>query len=341
VNLSRIDQKSSRFEFFESEMLPRDLRRLLQAPDPDLLARNLVAQIAASTTESFPGTILLYDGRPCAAIGCTREPRGTVAVSEPIVLLNATDEVYQAICGQLLNHIKRRAAAAGAERLHFLQSNSSRSAKFASLLVQQSFVHVTDIIQWERFEAARRRFSPPDQCEFRLFDFTANEADNFCEVRRALDAILECSEDLKNQPSPNADELLARWEQMRVRVFVCRFGESIAGMMSCASQSFRSSAVEPTLISTESNTCIEYIGVVPEFRQKKIATLMIEYILTLSNPGGDTSANRLESQGIRISAYSDSANSPARSLYHRCEFMQTARMPLWCCDLNHVDLQQK
>ncbi len=333
MNWSRIDQKSSRFQFFESEMLASDFRRLLQTPDPDLRDGDLVAQIAASAVECFPGTILLYDGRPCAAIGCTREPGGTVAVSEPIVLLNASDEVYQAVCIQLLNHIKRRTAAAGAERLHFLQSNTTCSARFASLLVPQSFVHVTDILQWERFEAAGRRVSPPDQCEFRLFDFTANDAHNFGEVRQALDAVLECSEDLKNQPSPNAVELLARWKQMQARVFVCRFAESIAGVISCASQSFKSSAVEPTPLPSDSNICIEYIGVLPEFRRKKIATLMIEQMLTLSYLGGDALTNRREFQGVKISAYSDSANSPARSLYHRCGFMQTARMPLWCCRL--------
>ncbi|MEJ7594029.1 MAG: hypothetical protein WKF77_21015, partial [Planctomycetaceae bacterium] len=39
------------------------------------------------------------------------------------------------------------------------------------------------------------------------------------------------------------------------------------------------------------------------------------------------------SQALKITAYSDAANTPANRLYQRCGFVQTTRLQLWCCDL--------
>lgn len=322
----------SRFQFFESEMLASDLHRLLQTSDSDSLSAAVDVKLATNETECFPGTILLHDNRPCAAIGYTREPGGTVTISEPVVLLNTSDKVCQAVCDELLKHVKQQAAATGVQRLHFLQRESADAAKFASKLTAHDFVHLTDILQWE-LTAAERQAPQPEKCEFQFLNASANAATDICRLQRALDAILKCSDDLRHQPLPTAAELLGRWQQMKVSVIVCCFEKQIAGLIACAAQSFRAIISEAGESPSEANMCIEYIGVVPEFRRQKIASLMIDHVSTRSNFDDNASHFRPSSHTLKISAYSDSANSPAQGLYVRCGFTQTARMPLWCCDL--------
>ena len=321
----------SRFQFFESEMLASDLNRLLQISDSDSLSEAIDLKLVKSEAECFPGTILLHDNRPCAAIGYTREPGGTVTISEPVVLLNTSDEICQTICNELLKHVKKQAAVTGMQRLHFLQRESAEAAKFASKLTALGFVHATDILQWE-LSSEQRQFSRPEKCGFELRDVSAIAVTESRQLQSALETILECSDDLRHQPLPSAAELLGRWEQMKASVFVCYFEQRIAGLIACAAQSFRKAKSGAAESRSEANLCIEYIGVVPEFRRQKIASSMMDHVSFPPNFDDNTSHDRVSSQTLRVSAYSDSANLPAKGLYVRCGFTQTARMPLWCCD---------
>ena len=138
-------------------------------------------------------------------------------------------------------------------------------------------------------------------------------------------------------------------------MFVYRIDQEIAGLMSCVRNSMRSTAaVAPSsTLTSETNVCIEYIGVVPAFRRRQIASLMISQIPRLFSSIGETYQpaqrsepgqggvthqpvesdlrdqgcdpdlfGRIISQALRVTAYSDAANTPANCLYQRCGFVQ-------------------
>lgn len=341
----------SRFTFYETDTLTSDLARLLKAEDPDAVPCDATASPAASRTlTAFPGIILLYDHRPCAAIGYTREPCDTVAISEPIVLLEATAEFFRAFCGQLIEAVKRRAVSEGARRLQILLPEPAGNAGLERVLTEHGFKSTTDIVQWDLFVAAVDRCMSPDRSIIQLYDFAASNTASAREIQSALDAVLDSSEDLASQPHPTAAELLTRWQGMGAHVFVYRIGHEIAGLLTCVTHPILS-AVTPVVGTTshsDTHVCIEYIGVVPAFRRWQIATLLIRELPTLLSSICDSDSpaserlemqqvshrlNGIKSQGLKVTAYSDAANVPANSLYQRCGFVRTISRHLWCCDL--------
>lgn len=336
----------NRFTFHETVALASDLARLLQSQDIDPLVGDSATNDAARpTTAHFPGIILLYDNRPCAAIGYTREPGGTVLISEPIVLLDASDEIHRALCERLLKQVKRRTAADGFQRIHFLQQESAGDVQFERLLTEQGFVQKARIIQWEwslttgnrdgsgtRMKPKEKTSSPDDQCTKPFHNFAATDGASTHELRNAIDAILECSEDLASQAVPTADALLAGWQHLQAKVFVCRIEQEIAGVMSCATNSITAAKVPSTGMPPETNVCIEYIGVVPVFRQRQVASLMIRQIPKLMSMDTGCGKDGFLSRALKVTAYSDAANTPATRLYQRCGFVQTITRPLWRCE---------
>lgn len=369
VNLSRIEEaQECRFTFHETEMLASDLARVLQSEITDVPARDSTAKAVARTkTTQFSGTILLFDNRPCAAIGYVMEPTGTLVVSEPIVFLDASDEVHRALCGQLIGRVKRRAVSFACQRLHMLLPVSAGAAGFERLQAEHGFVHVTDIDQWDLSVALNDQCSLQDQCTFQLYDSATNAAAATRELQFAIDAILDCSEDQSSQPQPTSAELLIKWQRLQANVFVYRIEQEIAGLMSCVTSPdiTETQAVASGTLPLSTNVCIEYIGVVPAFRRRQIASRMIRQIPKLLSsicaprsrfsPSLDTGLDPaflcagetelpdqgvdpdrfsgIESQMLRVTAYADAANPPASGLYRRCGFVQTTRLHLWCCDL--------
>jgi len=339
----------NRFTFHETVALASDLARLLQSQDIDPLTGDSATSGAARpTTAHFPGIILLYDNRPCAAIGYTREPGGTVLISEPVVLLDASDEVHHALCDQLLKQVKRRTAADGFQRIHFLQQESAGDVLFERLLTEQGFVNTARILQWElslvtdnrddsgaRQKPGEKTSSPVNQCTKPFHNFAATDCAAARELRHAIDAILECSEDLASQSPPTAEALLNGWQHLQAKVFVCRIEQEIAGVMSCATNTITAATIPSTALPPETNVCIEYIGVVPVFRRRQVASLMIRQIPKLMSMDTDCGKNGFWSRALKVTAYSDAANTPATRLYQRCGFVKTTTRPLWCCGQRH------
>ena len=336
----------NRFTFHETVALASDLARLLQSQDIDpIVGDSATSGAARLTTAQFPGTILLYDNRPCAAIGYTTEPGGTVLISEPVVLLDVPDEVHRALCDQLLKQVKRRTATDGFQRIHFLQQESAGDVLFERLLTEQGFVNTATIIQWEwslatenrdgsgaRMKPKEKTSSPDDQCTKPFHNFAATDCASARELRQAIDAILECSEDLASQSPPTAEALLTGWGHLEAKVFVCRIEQEIAGVMSCATNTITAATVRSTALPPETNVCIEYIGVVPVFRRRQVASLMIRQIPKLMSMDTGCGKNGSLPQALKVTAYSDAANTPATHLYQRCGFVQTVTRPQWRCD---------
>ncbi|MBC7964462.1 MAG: GNAT family N-acetyltransferase [Fuerstia sp.] len=340
----------SRFTFHETDTLTCDLARLLRAEGTGAGASDAsLSSAATGSPDAFPGIILLYDHRPHAVIGYTREPCETIVISEPIVLLPPTEDVYRAVCGQLIEAVKRRAVSEGARRLQILLPVSAGDAGLERVLTEHGFMSTTEIVQWDLSAAAVDRCLSPDRSIIQLYDFAASNSASALEIQSALDAILEYSEDLAGQPHPTAAELLTRWQRMGADVFVYRSGHKIAGILTCVTHPILS-AVAPVAGLTahsDTNVCIEYIGVVPAFRRRQIASLLIGQIPVLLNSICDSRSpvsERLKTQqglhrlkenlsaAFNVTAYSDAANAPANSLYQRCGFAQTISRHFWCCD---------
>ena len=286
------------------------------------------------TNTPFPNIVLLRDNRPCAAIGYLPGSTGTLVVAEPVVFLNVSVEVHRALCGQLLEHVKRRAVSEGMQRLHLLLPASAGDTGFERLLTDLGFVKATHIHHWDLSMAVSDPCLPPDRSTFQLSDFGANP-DVADEIQFAIDAILECSEDLTSQPPPTAAQLLTRWQRLQASVFVYRVERAIAGLMSCVTNPVNSAEAAPpsTMLAPETHVCIEYLGVVPAFRRKKIASRMISQIPILFSSVCEANYP----QASRVTAYSDAANTPANCLYERYGFVQTTGHHLWCFDLAKIN----
>lgn len=286
------------------------------------------------TNTPFPNIVLRQGNRPCASIRYLPDSTGTLVVSEPVVFPGASGEVHRTLCRQLLEQVRRHAVSDGMQRLHLLLPVSAGDASFERLLTELGFVQATRIVQWDLSMAVHDPCTPPARSTFELYDFTANPADAN-ELQFAIDAILECSEDLANQLPPTAAELLRQWQRLQTSVFVYRIEQAIAGLISCVTSPMNSAeaAAPSTMSASETHVCIEYIGVVPAFRRKQTASLMISQIPTLLSSGCDA----YNAQAWRITAYSDAANSSANGLYQHCGFVQTTGHHLWCCDLARIN----
>ncbi len=323
-----------RFAFHETDTLATDLARLLQPASPGTPVAGSAVSHAARATAGFSGIVLLYDGRACAAVGYHRESAGTAVISAPVVFMDVADNVRRALCNRLLQQVKHRTAADGVQRLHFLQQKSSDDPKFDELLKAQRFAHATDILQWEVSMAAGYQCSPQDRCEFQRYDVSVTDAVSACELQSALDEILECSEDLISQPQPTATELLTRWQHNSATVFLCRIQRRIAGVIVLGRHAMTSASIVPDTLPAEVSLSIEYIGVLPEYRRRQIAGLMIRQIPVLMHLCGDEPTSRCSSETLKVTAYSDATNGPATYLYERAGFARKARMQLWCCDVH-------
>lgn len=349
--MRRVELKLSRFTFHETDTLTSDLTRMLypQQTNP-IRCDSENSPAACGTMAEFPGIILLYDHRPCAVIGYSRDTGATIGISEPIVLQKATDDVYRALFGQMIRAVSRRALSEGARRLQVLLPASADDRVTGPLLTEHGFFCAADIVQWDLSVAAGNRHTPPDQCTVQHYDFATGRMTAHSEIQVALDAILKCSDDLSNQPQPTAAELLSRWHRMQAQVFVCWMEEAIAGLIACVTNPPLSlAATLPENTSTsDMNISIEYVGVVPVFRRRQIASSLIRRIPALFAAVYDAQSprsevcktrhipvgqNRTHLQALRVTAYADAANTPANSLYLRCGFVHSISRRLWCCEL--------
>lgn len=297
---------------------------------------------------AFPGIILLYDGQPCAAMSYAGESRATVVVSPPVVLIDATNDVRRDLYDVLLKRMMRLSVDAGFLQMNFLQHDSGVDSLFLSLLAEQCFVPTARILQWKlsispSSAACQADVHHPEtpieprrtECTLHRFDMTNATADEIHEVQSALDVILNSSDDVPGHPRPQADDLLARWQSMPASIFTCRIQSRIAGILSCvtgmatesAGEIQRAYAVESL---SESDLSLEYIGVVPEFRRRQLASWLIRQLPVLLHQNVPGVANGSISLVTTVLAFSDAANAPATALYQSLGFVLVAEMQLWC-----------
>ncbi len=317
-------------------------------------AIDLEAEVNCPQSESseassyFPGIVLLHDGRPCAAMGYSREPCSTVAIFPPVVFFDANDHVRCRLYDTLLNRIVHRFVEDGFRQINFLQQDSSIDAIFLRLLAEQRFVPAARILQWELsaslgFAAQRADLQNQDTpVELRHGDRTIHrldiakaEADDVREVQTVLDAILRSSDDLLNQPRPQAYELLRKWQAIHASVFTCRTQGKIVGILCCVASMATNPATEiKKKCDVESYLSLEYIGVVREFRRRGLASWLIEQ-MRLRHQSVRDMASESASVVPPVKAFSDAANAPATAFYLSVGFNLAAEMQLWCCQLKN------
>jgi len=341
----------NRFSFHETDCLAHDLAKLMPQTTIAFEAEFDAARFAPSESPTaFPGIVLLYDGRPCAAMGYSREPSSTVVISPPIVLIDATDDIRRDIYGVLLRRMMQRSVQTGFLQINFLQHDSSVDSLFLSLLAERSFVPAATILQWElstspgsaAHQADLQNSNTPvkprhGDCTLHRFDITNTEDDEVHEVQTALDAILRSSDDLPSQPRPRSDELLERWQALQASILMCRTQGKIAGILSYV----KCMATEPAReiqkacaaeAVSKSYLSLEYIGVVYEFRRRQLASWLIGQ-MRLLHQSVRSVEYRSVSDVTAVKAFSDAANSPATALYESQGFVLAAEMQLWCCEL--------
>lgn len=342
------------FAFHETDSLAQDLAKLLQQPmiGSDVEC-NAARQTPGKSSAAFPGIILLYDGHPCAAISYARESDATVVVAPPVSLIDATSDVRSNLYEVLLKRVKRISVDAGFLQMNFLQHDSSVESVFLSLLAEQRFVPAAKILRWElptSPESAAHQSAVHNlemridnvhvDCTLHRFDMTNADADEIHEIQSALDAILSHSDDLPYHPRPQADHLLAKWQTMEANIFTCRMQGRIAGILSCVAcmatesvSEIQKACVAESL--SESYLSLEYVGVVPEFRRRQLASWLIGQMKLLLHQSVSDVACETVSAVTTVKAFSDAANAPATALYQSQGFALAAEMQLWCCKLNN------
>ncbi len=344
-----------RFSFQETDCLAHVLAKLLRETAIGFEAEIDAARfVPYESPAAFPGIVLLYDGRPCAAMSYSREPCSTVVISPPVVLIDATDDVRRDLYDMLLKRMMQRFVEAGFLQMNFLQHDSSIDSLFLRLLAERSFVLAARILQWElsvwpgsaAYQADLQNSGTPVEpshgdCTLHQFDIANADADEVREVQTALDAILRSSDDLPNQPRPQADELLEKWQAIHASIFTCRTQGEIAGILSCvecmatepAREIQQACAAESSPeSSSESYLSLEYIGVVCEFRRRQLASWLIGQLqLLLHQSVRSVAYGRVSA----VKAFSDAANAPATALYQSQGFVLAAEMQLWCCKLKN------
>ena len=347
----------NRFSFHETDCLAQDLAKLLQQATAFKAASESCQNSSWSPSSSravIPGIILLYSNQPCAAIGYSIEPSETVTISSPVILIDASDHVRRELCEVLLNRLKQRSVEAGFRQINFLQLDSDIDPVFMTLLAEQSFLPAARILQWKlatstssaEQQIARNRSDTTiarrqDDYTIHRFDMTHADTREVCQVQSALNVILKSSDDLPGQRRPQADELLARWHSLQAHVFTCRMHGSIAGIISLANCAGLGSDFDNVMASaaeSESYVSLEYIGVVSEFRRRKLASWLIAQIPLLlgsdiGNATADKAATRDETSAASVKVFSDAANTPASALYQNLGFHVVGEMSLWCCPL--------
>lgn len=327
----------SRFTFHAANDLSGDLKRLMETP-----GSHTIPAEGSSTEKGFPGLVLLYDHRPCAAVGYTRESHSTAIMSKPFVFLEASEDICTTLREQLIKQAKTQLSSEGLRFLQFLIDASAEGAEFGQELTKHGFAHAADVLQWERTIApgqphematqarpgeANELGTVPVLNRSRDYQYATAEAIPEKNLQDALEAILSCSDDLSGLPRPTADQLLAKWSQVGASVVVASCDQEVAGIIAYAVVSEKPDRLPRP---DETVVCIEYIGVAPAFRRRHVASELIDRIPKL--PGLDST--RRSTRSLRIRAFSDQENFSATRLYQSQGFSQTNQMELWHCDLN-------
>lgn len=303
----------------------------------------------AENKADLSGVIVRVAGVTSAAIGFHQDPDSTqsLVLSEPVFEAEADPEASRAWFRRMLSAVIDHAQESEFSQIRFLEWESQCDAMpwIAQELHLAKFSALASVVGWKTTAAecllkarniATVKLSIADlhaasdasdaelSPAIRSTDLSSARR-RYEEISRALDQILENTDDLTGLAAPNANDLLQKWSSQECTLIVAEAETGVAGLCAFA---FKPSRDNEHSASGQ----IEYVGVCKEMQRQGIATQMLAYLCRGVSRGSEHT--------IEITAFADEANLPANSLYQRLGFKLLCRGKLWYHEVNH-HLKQK
>ncbi|MEZ6043530.1 MAG: GNAT family N-acetyltransferase [Planctomycetaceae bacterium] len=272
----------------------------------------------------FSGLIALQDGRPSIAVGYSFEPDNTLSLTLPIWLNNHAVSELKELIGECI----RMASEAGLKGAHCLapisesfQIETLRLAGFRKAATVVSVARRPVGIQLNHLQNRGER-ETDSEIEWNAQPLSPKMfAQRSDDIVAALEEILSNSTDLLQIPRPSPDELEAVWGQKNGIVVTGCIGNHVCAI-ACVSLNNDQSYLRG---ESGGNTfpapfaCIEYIGVVPKYRRRRLGRRLLE---ECDRVFGDwISENKFGLHVGSTMAFVDSSNEPAMQFYARCGFV--------------------
>jgi ribosomal protein S18 acetylase RimI-like enzyme len=298
----------------------------------------------AENKVDLSGVIVRVDDITSAAIGFHQDPDSTqsLVLSEPVFVSDANPEALAAWFRQMLAAVVDHARQHSFAQIRFLdwESHCSSMPWIAGELELARFSVRASVVGWKTTAAecllksshiATVRLStadlhavshgPPAELPpgITLPADQSPPPQRYLEIAKALDRILENTDDLTGLAAPNAYDLLQKWSSQECTVLVAETETGVAGLCAFA---FKPSSDGDSASSGQ----IEYVGVCKEMQRQGIATQMLAYLCRGVIRGSD--------QTVEITAFADETNLPANSFYRRFGFEPLCRGNLWFREVN-------
>lgn len=297
----------------------------------------------AENKADLSGVIVRVADVTSAVIGFHQDPDSTqsLVLSEPVFMADANSEDLAAWFRQMLSAVVDHAKQYEFAQIRFLDWESPYIAMpwIARELDLAQFSARASVVGWKTTAAecllkashiATVRLSTADldvpsdglQAELspavRLTTDQSRTQQRYQEIARALDCILDHTDDLTGLIAPNANDLLQKWSSQECTLIVAEAETGVAGLCAFA---FKPSRDDGDPASGQ----IEYVGVCKEMQRRGIATQMLAYLCRGVSRGYD--------RAVEITAFADETNLPANSFYRRFGFEPLCRGKLWYREL--------
>jgi|GEM_PF-4319209 len=290
--------------------------------------------------------LLVHDHRLIAQIGLILATGHQLTVAGPEIIEDSEYSVPN-VLGAFLPAVLQYAdeVAAKAIRLQIPESPAG-DLLFPCELERLEFTLRARVESWTTSTAAHSPLTEnqdrtPVVCE----DFHADElADQDllrARLRQLVESILVNSEDLRQLPDPQAEDLLTDWTRDYCRITLATIPSPDA-----AHQSFDTGliVVAPSANDDCGSPCseIRYLGVRPEMRSQGIGSQLLSHVLECHREQGGKNVGNLLSNQIRptrdsatesFQVWCDRENTAAIGLYRRNSFQPGGTVQIWVREL--------